>query len=414
MQKLLTVLVSFLIFSVSLNAQSTKDQGYLYKIGIEDGLYSKTLKEHRKFWVHLPEGAASDKTKKYPLLVVLDGHSQLLKIRAIMEQLEGTKVPEMIIIGLDNDSNRLRDLTPTKPHNPSPAAPKPGEGAKFIQFIGNELIPYIDANYPTTSYRSLFGHSIGGLFVLNTLFSDSDKFDNYIAIDPSLWRGEDYDYLQEYTSCLEHDEFEGKSLFVGVANTMARLNMGLDTSSVMKNETRATAHIRHILSFVKTADKNTQNKLNVAWAYYGDEGHNSVVLKSSYDALCMLFKWYSEDIDQFIIKNANTSVEDAVSLIEKRYKRQSDHFGYSVIPEEEVLNRYGYQCLYSGQYEKSYAFFKMNIDYYPNSANVYDSMADYFEAKSDRKNALKYVRLAYEISGGQYHKNRIESFSSGD
>ena len=414
--KLKQTLIAFaclLCIKSSLISQSERQ--HLLKIGLTDGLHSEIMDEYRSFWVHVPESAASDKNKKYPVLVVLDGHNQLLKIRAIMEQLEGTKLPEMIIVGVDNNSNRLRDLTPTKPHNPSPAVPKPGEGEKFIQFIENEMIPYIDAKYPTTTYRSLFGHSIGGLFVLNTLFSDSDTFDNYIAIDPSLWRGRDYDYLQEYTACLENDQFEGKSLFVGVANTMAMLNMGLDTSSVMKNDLGATAHIRHILSFAKTADKNKQNKLNIGWAYYGNEGHNSVVLKSTYDALCMLFSWYPEDInDQYAIRDASTSVEDALKLLNKRYERLSSHFGYTLLPEEQLINRYGYQFLSMEQEEKAYAFFEMNIANYPHSANVYDSMADYYVAKADTENALKYVRLAYEISGDEYHKKRIESFSSGE
>ena len=59
------------------------------------------------------------------------------------------------------------------------------------------------------------------------------------------------------------------------------------------------------------------------------------------------------------------------------------------------------------QFEKSYAFFKMAMDYYPESANNYDAMADYYESQYDIANALKFVTRAFEISGNDYHKNRI-------
>ncbi len=45
--------------------------------------------------------------------------------------------------------------------------------------------------------------------------------------------------------------------------------------------------------------------------------------------------------------------------------------------------------LQSGQPEKAYAFFKMAIDYFQESVNAYDSMADYYEWQNDFRNALK-------------------------
>jgi Tfp pilus assembly protein PilF len=53
-------------------------------------------------------------------------------------------------------------------------------------------------------------------------------------------------------------------------------------------------------------------------------------------------------------------------------------------------------------------YFELAIEYYPESANAYDSMAEYYEAQNDNTNALKFVTKAYEINGGDYFKNRIE------
>ena len=43
--------------------------------GFVDSLYSETLKENRKIWVHLPDSRKDEahKTKKYPVIYVFDG-----------------------------------------------------------------------------------------------------------------------------------------------------------------------------------------------------------------------------------------------------------------------------------------------------------------------------------------------------
>jgi tetratricopeptide (TPR) repeat protein len=68
--------------------------------------------------------------------------------------------------------------------------------------------------------------------------------------------------------------------------------------------------------------------------------------------------------------------------------------------------------LQMGNPEKSLLFFKKGIQYYPSSASVYDSIADYYEAQDDIPNALKYVTKAFEISGNEYHKERITTLKS--
>ena len=56
--------------------------------------------------------------------------------------------------------------------------------------------------------------------------------------------------------------------------------------------------------------------------------------------------------------------------------------------------------------------FELAIEYYPESANVYDSMADYYEAQGDIDNAIKFVRKASELSDDSYYKNRIEALKN--
>jgi tetratricopeptide (TPR) repeat protein len=64
-----------------------------------------------------------------------------------------------------------------------------------------------------------------------------------------------------------------------------------------------------------------------------------------------------------------------------------------------------------GQPKKVFIFFEMNIRYNPTSANANDSMAEYYEFQNDKENALKYLNKAYEISGDDYYKERIEALN---
>ena len=72
----------------------------------------------------------------------------------------------------------------------------------------------------------------------------------------------------------------------------------------------------------------------------------------------------------------------------------------------------GYMNLEMGQPNKSLTFFQLCIEYYPLSANAYDSFADYFVAQNDFVNALINVTRAFEISGSDYHKKRMDKFKA--
>ncbi|WP_020539244.1 hypothetical protein [Lewinella cohaerens] len=73
-----------------------------------------------------------------------------------------------------------------------------------------------------------------------------------------------------------------------------------------------------------------------------------------------------------------------------------------------MFSGYGYMNLEMGQPEKAFMFFKSNIEYYPKSASAYNSMADYYEAKNDDANALKYVTRAFELSGENQYEDRMK------
>ena len=81
--------------------------------------------------------------------------------------------------------------------------------ADFSNFIEAGLIPYVENNYRATNYRTLIGHSYGGLFTIYTLLNHPYLFSNYLAIDPSLdW--DDQKLIKEAQETLTNQDYHGK------------------------------------------------------------------------------------------------------------------------------------------------------------------------------------------------------------
>jgi tetratricopeptide (TPR) repeat protein len=65
--------------------------------------------------------------------------------------------------------------------------------------------------------------------------------------------------------------------------------------------------------------------------------------------------------------------------VDAHYKKLSERFGYSVPTPENLINQLGYQLLGRGQADEAIEVFKTNVERYPASANVYDSLAEAYE-----------------------------------
>ncbi len=87
--------------------------------------------------------------------------------------------------------DRNKDLTPTHMDDWKTS----GGAGNFLSFIKDELIPHINKEYPSNGDNTLWGHSLGGLFVINALINEPQTFKSYIAVDPSLWW--DNGYIQK-------------------------------------------------------------------------------------------------------------------------------------------------------------------------------------------------------------------------
>ncbi|MEZ4782197.1 MAG: alpha/beta hydrolase-fold protein [Flavobacteriaceae bacterium] len=401
MRTVLKVFV-FILCYVSVNGQENK---YLYKLGIIDSLFSKTLNESRTIYVHIPESYLQNPKQKYPVTYIIDGKVFLPTVSNVLDFYSGGFMPEMVLIGIANSNYRTRDLTPSKITTKygMPFNEENGEAANFLKFIEEELIPYVNNHYPVTTYRSLIGHSYGGLFSIYTLINKPKLFANYLSIDPSL----DWDnqlMLKEAKEVLFKRDYSGKSLYVSLSGQLHMQNKSITIENVMQDTSDYTLFTRSNLMFSNFMEQNKPSGLTYKWQFYPNDLHGTISQPSIRDGLIALFKWYQmENTD--IINNPESTKEKLFSIIKHREKKLKQHFGYAVPPYPEMLlNMSGYMNLDMQQLEKSKMYFELAMKYYPDSANAYDSMADFYASQKNYAKALKYVSKAFDISGDNYFK----------
>jgi hypothetical protein len=156
-------------------------------------------KAGRIYEISIARPSAAAPARGYPVMYVLDPSTAFATLVDTVRNQEQMFGPVVVVgVGYASDAeeeNRTLDLTPpTDPAN-LPAGPPNGWGATggndaFLSFLVDELKPAIaKAAVVDPSRQALFGHSLGGLFVLHALFVRSDAFDTYIAGSPSIWWG---------------------------------------------------------------------------------------------------------------------------------------------------------------------------------------------------------------------------------
>jgi len=287
----------FLLVIVVMAAASARTiKNNYFVLGKSNSIDSKILGEKRKVWIYVPASAKdpANSGKTYPVVYLLDGDAHFSWLNKMVQQLSGVNgvrlCQDMIVVAIPN-INRTRDLTPSNYlYGPGGDQIKgfevSGGGGKFIDFIEKELVPYIDSVYPTDAYRALFGHSFGGLAVMNMAVSRSELFNAYVAIEPSMW-WDNKKLLKQVREALKEGKFNGKSLFLGIANNMPAV---MDIKEVRSDASATTAHMRSVLELADILDDNPDGSLKYTYKYYSDCDHNSVPAKAAYDAMNFLFR----------------------------------------------------------------------------------------------------------------------------
>ena len=90
-------------------------------------------------------------------------------------------MPEAIVVGIMQNGTRDEDCF----YDDTSYLPK-NKGASFFEFIGLELMPYLDANFRTAPFRIVVGHDYTANFLNYYVLKDNPLFSGYVNLSPDL------------------------------------------------------------------------------------------------------------------------------------------------------------------------------------------------------------------------------------
>lgn len=166
-----------------------------------DGWWSNRLQNARTIWVYLPPSYAENAGERFPVVYMHDGQNLFVdsasfsgvswNVAGAMDlgARDGT-IHEAIVIGVDNNGDRLNEYTPV-------ADPQYGGGnaGAYLGFLADELKPAIDSQYRTLSDRgstAIIGSSLGGLASAYAGLARAETFGLIGVMSPSTWWDNDW------------------------------------------------------------------------------------------------------------------------------------------------------------------------------------------------------------------------------
>lgn len=305
-------------------------------IGKYHVINSKGLGEQRRILVNLPDGYESTKLK-YPVVYHLYGDfvmQYFADAASAIDRLSGAgKIPQVILIGVDN-TDRYRDLRPLLPNG------APGGIEKFIQYIKEELMPFVKDKYRTTDYNILVGPQAGACFGIYTLMEHRDLFNAYI-LDNSFDNPQIVDdyLLSKATNFFKPNKSLSTFLFMKVDKDSPNLQVAMEEKKVIESNLPKGFRFEF--------------KLN--------ETENNFMIQPDFTyGLIKLFAGYELPIGKDI-----TGLDD----IKNYYHSYFEKIGYSVSIPERTLTLFGDRFSQSGNTNEAKRIWNYLLEINPKSLN---------------------------------------------
>lgn len=145
-------------------------------------IQSEILGTSRQLKIQLPRNYDENIEKSYPVIVVMDGDYLFEPVAGNVDYYSyWEEMPQVIVVGINQVDSRDDDTFYDDVSNlPSDT------GASFFEFLGLEVMPYLDENYRTSTFRIAVGHDMTANFMNYYLMKDPALFQGYISLSPDL------------------------------------------------------------------------------------------------------------------------------------------------------------------------------------------------------------------------------------
>lgn len=341
-----------------------------YAIGETISFKSKILNEERSIIVYTPQ-TYNLSNNSYPVMYLLDGGTHFHHATGIAQFLAANGIiPEMIVVAVKN-VDRTRDFSPTHVEE----RPTTGGAEKFMGYLEEELMPFMNNNYRTFPYEILVGHSFGGEFATYALLNFPDVFNAYIAISPYMMYDDGF-VVKEAKTKLKSSYKNDIQFYMTIGNE--------------------PDYFATLDEFENIVDSKSPKNFEFSFVKFENDNHGSVPHLSIYKGLESIFDGWKLSTEEF---------REGLASVDKHYRMLSQKYGYELVTPELTINALGYYYVNQEDLKEAIKVFKENVKRHPNSANVYDSLGEALETEGQLTEAEKNYGKAVELSRKTMHPN---------
>ncbi len=381
---------------------TAQDPSSVNAMGQNYTITSDILNEDRQIQILTPE-SYTETNKKYPVLYLLDGQRLFpFGVSLLKSFTQFRQTPEFIVVGITNRyPNRFGHFIDRE--------------KKFLTFMEDEVISFVDNNFRTSKERLLFGWEYGGSFVIQTMLDKPDLFSAYLAASP-FPLDQKIDQISDF---LDSNTNFDKALYF----------------SVSPNENDVTKGVKKLDSILRLKAPKTFN-----WSYREllNEEHRSTPYSTIYEGLTSFYQYYPE----LQFNNlAEFTAAGGLSYVYDYYQKRAAQFGFPAtlsdwtmfslmrnairandieqfkrfISEFEATKfihrlRVSRACLIAEfyaehkEYDKAIDLFLVLTEKHPDAERPLKGLGDVYTALKKQKKASRYYKKAKEIA--EAHTNQ--------
>lgn len=327
------------------------------------------LQERRDVAYYIPESYTAE--KKYPIILVLDAEylfDQVVANAKFYSSYQG--MPDAIVVGVYQGKNNLRQQDcGFEIHNGLPTE----KGKLFFEFLGMELIPYIESKYSTAPFKMFVGYDVTANFGNFYLFKDNSLFNAYISISPTL--------APEMTS--------------RVPNRLSVMNKKIFYHLILEGE--KGEHTNDVLALdqsLKAMEAETEN-LYYSFDQYPGADHISVAtygIGKAFDTIFAMFKAISPKEYR---ENILTSNEPVFKYLEDKQASIFSLFGFKKATSLNDIMAIYAASRKKGDFESLKPLSALCKKEYPDTMLGFFFEGEYYEQLGEPKKALRTFEKAF-------------------
>lgn len=376
-----TVLLAFAAVTIATTSLVVRAQNdyEAITIGHHRILDSRILEQERLLYVNLPEGY-EESDQRYPVVFQLYAHFQsayfLPQVRALDSMARHGKCPQMILVGMETNAGRYRDLLPVDHYGAT------SQIDRFMAFFESELIPFVEENYRAADYRILSGPQAGAAFGIYALSKQPELFNALLLSNP-FWVEAARDPLADlFATALDENRFDHHSLVISYEE-----DEGAGAKAALESfGERLMADKPAELDFLL-------NPLPADFDYSVSVDFETGILHT---------------FESFELPRDGEPI--GIVDVEERYAQLQARLGISLKPAELGLVYQGDKHVERGEDVQAEEIFKYVIGHYPESLMCFVRLGDIYLARGDKEAAREYYERFRRLRpGSPYIQSKIDA-----